>query len=207
MGVTNYAVFIGVAALIVLLPGPDTAVVAKNALLHGRRSGLATTIGVNVGVSVWTLAAAVGVASAVRASAVAFDVIKFAGALYLLWIGIQTLRSARSPIPDATSSSARASQLAGFRQGMLTNLGNPKVAVFFTSLLPQFVASGHAVFLPMCLLGATLITINVLWQCAYVLLAARFSTALRRSRVKATIDRITGSVLIAVGIRLATETR
>ena len=137
-------VFIGVAALVIVIPGPDTAVVTKNVLVHGRRAAFGTSMGVSAGLSVWTLAAAVGVASVVRASAVAFTVLKLVGALYLVWLGLQALRAAGRPAsgPRRTANKPAMGALGGFRQGFLSDLANPKIGIFFTSLLPQFVDPG-----------------------------------------------------------------
>ena len=140
--------FVGIAALVIVAPGPDTAVVTKNALIHGRRAALGTSLGVNTGLLIWTVAAALGVAAVVRESAVAFTVLKLVGAVYLVWLGLQALRAARRhAAPEAlhaTRQSRRVGALLGFRQGLLSNLANPKIAVFFTGLLPQFVSAGRA---------------------------------------------------------------
>lgn len=201
--------FIGVAAIVIVVPGPDTAVVTKNVLLHGRRAALGTSLGVSAGLSVWTLAAAVGVASVLRASEVAFTVMKLLGALYLIWLGVQALRAARHPEPAGGSSSATKpmSALGGFRQGFLSDLANPKIGIFFTSLLPQFVDSGHSVLVPFLVLGAVFVLMTVLWLVGYCLVAARAAKTLQRPRVRATMDRVTGVVLIALGLRLALEHR
>lgn len=203
-------VFIGVAAVVIMLPGPDTAVVTKNILIHGRRAGLGTSVGVCAGLSVWTVAAALGVASVLRASDVAFTALKLAGAAYLVWLGVQAFRAAREMASTAgasVSGGAGAGSQRGFRQGLLSNLANPKIAVFFTSLLPQFVDPGRAVLLPFLALGGLFVLMTLTWLCAYSLLAARMAAALQRGRVKAALDRITGTVLIAVGVRLALERR
>ena len=208
---THLLVFVGVAAIVIAIPGPDTAVVTKNVLLHGRRTALGTSLGVSAGLSVWTLAAAAGVASLLRASAVAFTVLKLIGALYLVWLGIQALRAARRADIDADAQRAagRAAigAVGGFRQGFLSDLANPKIGIFFTSLLPQFVDPGRPVLGPFLVLGAVFVLMTVVWLCAYTLIAARAAQTLRRPRVKAALDRITGVVLIAIGIRLATEHR
>jgi RhtB (resistance to homoserine/threonine) family protein len=208
---THLLVFIGVAAIVIVIPGPDTAVVTKNVLLHGRRTALGTSLGVSAGLSVWTVAAAAGVSSLLRASAVAFTVLKVLGALYLVWLGIQALRAARradageEAPPSATRPATGA--LRGFRQGMISDLANPKIGIFFTSLLPQFVDPGRPVLVPFLVLGAVFVLMTVAWLCAYTLIAARAVETLRRPRVKAALDRFTGIVLIAIGIRLATEHR
>lgn len=201
-------VFIGVAALVIVIPGPDTAVVTKNVLVHGRRAAFGTSMGVSAGLSVWTIAAAVGVASVVRASAVAFTVLKLVGALYLVWLGVQALRAARQPESRArTVNKPAMGALGGFRQGFLSDLANPKIGIFFTSLLPQFVDPGHPVLLPFLALGGVFVLMTVLWLSAYCLVAARAAATLQRPRVKAAMDRFTGVVLIALGLRLAIEHR
>jgi RhtB (resistance to homoserine/threonine) family protein len=204
-------VFIGVAAIVIVVPGPDTAVVTKNILVHGRRAGLGTSLGVSAGLLLWTLAAAVGVASVVRSSAVAFTALKLIGALYLVWLGLQALRAAGHAAAgeEASKAAARPAMglLGGFRQGFMSDLANPKIGVFFTSLLPQFVDPGRPVLLPFMALGAVFVLMTVLWLSAYCLIAARAAETLRRPRIRAALDRVTGIVLIAIGLRLATEHR
>ncbi|HXD67653.1 MAG TPA: LysE family translocator [Solirubrobacteraceae bacterium] len=204
-------VFIGVAAIVIVIPGPDTAVVTKNVLIHGRRAGFGTSLGVGAGISVWTIAAAVGVASLVRASEVAFTVLKLVGALYLIWLGIQALRAARSQTGEEQMtrpwSGSALGVRAGFRQGFLSDLANPKIGIFFTSLLPQFVSSGRPVLLPFLVLGAIFVAMTVVWLLAYTVAAARAAQMLMRPRVRATLDRVTGVVLIGLGLRLAVERR
>jgi RhtB (resistance to homoserine/threonine) family protein len=203
--------FVGIAALVIVAPGPDTVVVTKNALLHGRRAALATSLGVNTGLLIWTLAAALGVAAVVRESAVAFTVLKLVGAVYLVWLGFQALRAARRhAAPDAlhtTGQNPRVGALLGYRQGLLSNLGNPKIAVFFTGLLPQFVSPGKPVLEPFLLLGGLFVLMTVVWLCGYALVAARASALLGRPRVRAALDRVTGVVLVGLGVRLAFERR
>ena len=204
-------VFVGVAAIVIIIPGPDTAVVTKNVLIHGRRAGLGTSLGVSAGLSLWTVAAAVGVASLVRASEVAFTVLKLVGALYLVWLGVQALRAAGRPPGDDDPFHAATGRgmgaRGGFRQGVLSDLANPKIGIFFTSLLPQFVSAGHAVLLPFLILGAIFVAMTVLWLLAYTLVAARAAQTLMRPRVRAALDRVTGVVLIGLGVRLAVERR
>jgi threonine/homoserine/homoserine lactone efflux protein len=147
----------------------------------------------------------------VRASAVAFTVLKLIGALYLVWLGLQALRAAGHAAAGEQASLAAArpamGALGGFRQGFLSDLANPKIGVFFTSLLPQFVDPGRPVLLPFMALGAVFVLMTVLWLCAYCLIAARAAETLRRPRVREALDRVTGIVLIAIGLRLATEHR
>ena len=201
-------IYVGVVVAIALLPGPDTAVVTKNALIHGRDAALGSAIGVNVGLSVWTLATALGIAAVLRSSATVYDSLRLIGALYLIWIGGRALWDSRRPRaggdePPATTRSIDGR--GGFRQGVISNLANPKVGIFFTSLLPQFVSSHGSALVQMLLLGAIFIAFNVAWMCSYALAAVKLSHVLSRARVKAAIDRFSGLVLVGVGIRLAIE--
>jgi threonine/homoserine/homoserine lactone efflux protein len=203
--------FLGVALVVIMSPGPDTVLVTKNALMHGRRAALGTAFGVNAGLLIWTVAAAVGLAAVVRASAVAFTALKFAGALYLVWLGLHALVAAwrRSGYGLDRAEPAREplGPAAGFRQGVFSNLGNPKIAVFFTSLLPQFVSGHGSPLAPFLLLGSLFVLITLAWLCGYALVAVRISSALRRPRVKAALDGVTGAVLVGLGVRLALERR
>jgi RhtB (resistance to homoserine/threonine) family protein len=203
--------FVGIAALVIVAPGPDTVLVTKNALMHGRRAALATSFGVNTGLLIWTVAAALGVAAVVRESAVAFTVLKLIGAVYLVWLGLQALRAARRhAAPEALHAarqSPRVGALLGYRQGLLSNLANPKIAVFFTGLLPQFVSPGKPILEPFLLLGGLFVLMTVVWLSGYALVAARASAVLGRPRVRAALDRVTGVVLVGLGVRLALERR
>jgi RhtB (resistance to homoserine/threonine) family protein len=196
--------FLAISILLIAIPGPDTAVVTKNALLGGRRGGVLSALGVSTGLTVWTLAAALGIATLLRASEAAFLALKIAGALYLIWIGIQMLR-ARDPLAESTGPRTTSGAKA-LRQGLLSDLGNPKIAVFFTSFLPQFVHGG-AVFLPLLVLGGLFAVLTLAWLAAYALLIGRSSALLRRPGVRKVVDWITGVVLIAFGLRLALEHR
>jgi threonine/homoserine/homoserine lactone efflux protein len=201
--------FLGIAAIVIITPGPDTALVTKNALLHGRRPAIATAFGVTSGLLVWTLAAALGVAAVVHASATAFTVMKLAGAAYLIWLGVQTLRAAghRSHTEEQVGDRRRLDVVRGFRQGLINDLANPKIAAFFTSLLPQFIESGQSVLVPFLVLGALFASITLGWLVAFAVMASKAGGLLTRPRVKAGLDRLTGVVLIGLGLRLATERR
>lgn len=210
MGIHLWA-FVGISLVVIIAPGPDTVVVTKNALAHGRSAALGTSLGVNTGLLIWTVAAAAGVAAIVRESAIAFMVLKVVGAAYLIWLGVQAVRAARRPSvfgPTADGDPGRhVGALAGFRQGLLSDLANPKIGVFFTSLLPQFVSSREPVLVPFLLLGGLFVVMTLMWLCGYALLAAKISDVLTRPAVKAALDRVTGVVLIGLGVRLALERR
>jgi threonine/homoserine/homoserine lactone efflux protein len=212
-------VYVGVVALIIVLPGPDTAVVTKNALLHGRPAALGTAVGVNGGLSVWTIATAVGLTGLLRASGTAYDALKLVGAAYLIWLGARALWDSRGGadagdgVADAAggriSGRPRRDLGAGdgFRQGALSNLANPKIAIFFTSLLPQFVSTHHSALPQLLILGAIFIAMNMAWMSGYALAAVRLSTALAAPPVKRLIDRVSGCALVGVGVWLATDRR
>jgi RhtB (resistance to homoserine/threonine) family protein len=196
--------FLAIAILLIVIPGPDTAMVTKNAVVGGRRSGVYAALGVSIGLTIWTAAAALGIAALLRASQLGFDILKIAGAVYLAWVGIQMLRS-RGAVPDASGRGA--SGVRALRQGLLSDLGNPKIAVFFTSLLPQFVHGTGSAFVPLLFLGAVFAVLTLFWLAAYALAVGHASGWLRRPQVRLWLDRFTGVVLIGFGVRLALERR
>ena len=200
--------FLVVSAVVIITPGVDMALVTKNALLHGRRPAIATAIGVNVGIMFWTIAAAVGLAALIAASQTAFTVIKLGGAVYLVGLGAAALWVSRTR-SSAVVNLAPHPRLEGgtaLRQGLVSNLLNPKIAVFFTSLLPQFVGR-RAGAVDLLVLGAMFNAMCVLWLACYAILAARGRAVLARPRFKRALDRLSGLVLIGLGARLAFERR
>ena len=201
--------FLAVAAVVVVTPGVDTALVTRKALLHGRSSALASAIGVNVGIAFWTVSAAAGLAALVAASAHAFLAIKLAGAVYLVSLGLHAVVASWRRHPTAVPRPARqpSSAVASFRQGLVSNLLNPKIAVFFTSLLPQFVGTHGSIAPRLLLLGALFNAMGVTWLVTYALLASRGRDLLSRPRVRRALDRLTGIVLVGLGVRLALEHR
>lgn len=206
----NVWVFLGISAIVIVVPGPDTALVTKNAVVHGRSAALGTAVGVVTGLSVWTVASALGVASLVRASQTTFITLKLIGAAYLVGLGLQAFRAARRAgisEADAAPPGRDLGPSGGWRQGVLSNLANPKIAAFFTGVLPQFAGSNQSVLIPFLLLGLAFVLMTLVWLSGYALVAARASAVLRRPRVKATIDRLSGVILIGFGLRLATEHR
>lgn len=198
--------FLAISLVVILTPGPDTAVVTKHALLGGRRAGTLASVGVSVGLATWTAAAALGVAALLRASEVAFLALRIAGALYLVWIGIEMLRSRGAVTPEPSHANRRERRgRRALRQGLLSNLSNPKIAVFFTSFLPQFVHRGADVFASLLLLGGIFVAVTFAWLALYSVLVGHGSSVLRRPRVRRVLDRVAGAVLVGFGIRLAFE--
>jgi threonine/homoserine/homoserine lactone efflux protein len=196
------AAFLGVSALVICTPGQDTALTIRNTLSGGRPSGVATAAGVALGQATWTVAASFGIAALIAASEPAFLALKLAGAAYLVFLGLQTLVSAlRGRYRRTAAAGPRLRPRAALRQGLVSNLGNPKMAAFFTSLLPQF-GDGFVVLLGLGLLFSLM---TLVWLSAYAFAVARTSAFLLRPRVRRALDAITGAVLVAFGVRLASE--
>jgi len=194
--------FVGTAILIALTPGADTAVVVRTALVAGAAPARRTALGTATGLMVWGVASACGVAAILNASAEAFTTIKLAGAAYLIWLGIQAIRRAGAPLPAEGGHGG-----SPFRQGLLCNLLNPKAGVFFTALLPQFVSPQDPALAVSLLLTAIAAATSLIWLTVYATLVPRAGDVVRRTPVRRAIDRVTGTVLIALGIRLALPRR
>ena len=203
--------FLGVAVLVIVTPGPDTAVTIRAALMGGRRAGVMTASGVVTGQACWTLAASAGITALLVASEPAFLALKFAGAAYLVYLGLQALGAAlrghATPLDGgAADGRRRLPSATAYRQGLISDLGNPKMAAFFTSLLPQFGTTGAGPsFWLMLALGLLFALLTWLWLVLYATAIHRLGDALRGSRVRRTIEAVTGTVLVALGLRLATE--
>jgi threonine/homoserine/homoserine lactone efflux protein len=204
--------FVGVAALVIVTPGPDTALTVRNALLGGRGAGVATAAGVALGLAVWTAAASAGIAALLVASEPAFVAVKLAGAAYLVLLGSQTLLHALRGRggQHAGGDGDRARRLrpaAALRQGLLNDLGNPKIAVFFTTLLPQFAPAHGPAFLTLLGFGLLFCAMTFAWLCAYSVAVARAGDLLRRPRIRRALDAVMGAALVALGVRVAVEPR
>jgi len=208
----RFAAFVGISALVIVTPGQDTALTIRNTLLGGRRSGTSTAAGVATGQAIWTLAASTGVAALLRASAPGFAAVKLAGAAYLVYLGARALRDSLRPGGAVRrgigpGSVKRIEPRAAFRQGLLSNLGNPKMAVFFTSLLPQFATRGQESFAALLVLGFAFCCMTLTWLAGYAVAIAKAGDFLRRPRIRRTLDGVTGAVLVGFGLRLATARR
>jgi threonine/homoserine/homoserine lactone efflux protein len=195
------AAFLGVSALVIVTPGQDTALTIRNTLVGGRRGGLQTAAGVALGQALWALAASLGVAALLRASEPAFLALRLAGAAYLFYLGLSAVRSAFRREQRIAAHAVVPGPRSPLWQGLLSNLGNPKMAVFFTSLLPQFAGS----FPGLLALGLVFCTMTLAWLTGYALAVAKAGDFLRRPRIRRAIEAVTGAVLVALGLRLATE--
>jgi threonine/homoserine/homoserine lactone efflux protein len=208
----NFAAFLGVSILVIVTPGQDTALTIRNTLFGGRTPGVFTAAGVASGQFIWTVATSAGLAALIIASEPVFTALKLAGAAYLVFLGAQALYAAVRPQtsgPRVTRSPGRGrlGGAAAYRQGVLSNLGNPKMVVFFSSLLPQFISRGHASFQTLLMLGLIFSVMTLTWLTGYALVVARVGDVLRRERVRRSMEAATGLVLVGLGLRLATERR
>ncbi|MCD6022586.1 MAG: Lysine exporter protein [Actinomycetia bacterium] len=202
----DLAGFIAVATLVVVTPGPDMTLVARNTFAGGRPSGLATSAGTCSGLLVHATAAALGLSAVLLASSQAFTVVKIAGAAYLISLGIRTILGARREalVRDGVKVT---DPWAAYRQGVLTNVLNPKVAIFFLSLLPQFVEPGPGFTWRLLVLSGLFIVMGLVWLTIYTIALHAASGVVGRPRVKTFIESVTGCVLMALGVRLVFQRR
>lgn len=196
------------AGVLTIIPGPDSALILRSALVQTRKHAYATALGIASGTFVWGAAAAVGAAALLAASEVAFTILKVVGALYLAYLGISMIVKSFRRKAAATDAPAVVGSLKGaFGRGALTNLLNPKVGVFYIALIPQFIPDG----VPPIGMGLLLALVHVLESIVWftgLILAAHFARAFLSSpRVAAWIDRVTGGILVAFGAFLAVESR
>jgi threonine/homoserine/homoserine lactone efflux protein len=200
--------FVGIAALLTITPGADMAMVSRSVLIGGRREAFATTLGILAGCLVWAIVSAVGVAAVLAASRTAYDALRLVGAAYLVWLGVQSLLAARrADYRDERVKRDGGGGASAFRQGLLTNLFNPKIAVFYSTFLPQFIGPGDPALLLSILLAGIHIAFGLVWLTAYAWLLDRAVTTFKSSRVRRALDALTGTVLVALGLRLAAERR
>ena len=194
--------FAPVAALLTITPGAGTAMIVRSAVRGGRRRALVTTIGNSIGVLAWAGFAAVGVAAVVATSAEAFTAVKLVGAVVLVILGLQSLRGRRAA--DTVAAPAGGAPL---RDGVVTSLANPKLAVFFAALFPQFVPDGASVLFSALLMAAMIVAFDLVWYSMLAYLVARARRAFVEGPWLARAERVTGAVLVGLGVRLAFERR
>jgi RhtB (resistance to homoserine/threonine) family protein len=208
-GIHDFAVFLTAGISLNLLPGADTMYILGRSIAQGRNAGFMSVFGISTGGLVHTWAAALGLSAILAASSFIFSAVKWAGAVYLVYLGIQMIRSRNSEMYADAGEMKEAGLWTVYRQGLLANLLNPKVAMFFMAFLPQFVAQDHASSpLPFLLLGSVFILTGTLWCLFVAFVAATASKTLRtRSRPIQIARRVTGLVFVGLGIKLAVEGR
>ncbi|HEX7112014.1 MAG TPA: LysE family translocator [Mizugakiibacter sp.] len=209
LGIEHYGVFLLAGIALNLAPGPDTFYILARSGAEGRAAGVASALGIAAGSVVHTTAAALGLSALLATSLLAFEIVKYAGAAYLVFLGVRMLRAKAQGAPGAGVATRGRGASAAFRQGMLTNVLNPKVALFFLAFLPQFIApaAAHAK-LGFAVLGLSFVGTGLAWCLVLALAGAGLGAWLRtRPRFGAWMDRVCGAAFVALGVRLALQQR
>jgi RhtB (resistance to homoserine/threonine) family protein len=204
-GIHEFGLFLAAGVLLNLTPGPDTVYILGRSIAQGRQAGIASAFGICVGSIFHTCAAALGLSAILATSAVAFGMIKMLGGAYLIFLGIKMLVDRRREL-SLPASFRRRSTVAAFRQGILTNVLNPKVALFFLAFLPQFIdPTSNAKVIAFLLLGFTFVTTGTIWCLILACFAATFSERLRTNeKISQWLNRTVGALFVFLGARLAT---
>ncbi|GAA4622020.1 LysE family translocator [Actinoallomurus vinaceus] len=207
--VQSLILFIGAAIVVAMVPGPSTAVIVRESVRSGRRAGVAVMLGNEAGVLLWGMAAVFGLSALLLASRIAYDVMRFAGVVFLITMGVRALWQARRGSAEAGEGAPAAAVSHGrlFRLGLLTNAANPKAGVFAVSFLPQFVPHGVAVMPALALLAVVWALVDVAWYLGVIWLAGRAGRVLRSPRVRRRMEQVSGVVLVGLGVRLVTDSR
>lgn len=203
--------FTAVAALITITPGADMALVTRNTLRYGSRAAFPTSLGICSGLAIHAAASAAGVSIVLSRSATLFEIVKLLGAAYLIVLGVHSIltagRGAGSAGGDPGGQNPSPARIAAFGQGLLNNLLNPKIAVFYLTFLPQFISPGDPALQKSLLLAGIHIVLGLVWLTAYAAFIDRLRRLFARPAVRRLLDRATGGLLIALGLRLAFERR
>lgn len=208
LGMGNFYVFVIMSILLIILPGPDTGLATQNTITYGKKGGMATVLGISTGLIFHTLAAVFGLSAIIVKSALLFSIFKYVGAIYLIYLGVTSIGSLRrnTAVSD-NNHNTKYKNKSPFRQGFLTNILNPKVAVFFLTFLPQFLTSGSKPFLQFLLMGLTYTVLTIIWFLLYINFIIYISAWMKRPSTQRAIQGISGFVLVAFGIKLALERR
>ena len=205
---TRVLAFTGIAAVLTLTPGADTMLVVRSAAVRGRRAGLLTVLGIGSGLFIHATLSALGLSVVLLRSARAFELVKTAGALYLVYLGIQAIRSAARATPVGTPSVPQPSRARrAFLEGLLTNVLNPKVAVFYLAFLPQFIGPQDPVLARSILLASVHFAEGVVWLSLVTLFVTRFRSVLTQPRVRRAMESASGVAFIGFGVKLAVSRR
>jgi len=194
--------FAGIAVLVSITPGPATALVVRSAAVRGRRDALHVVLGNSTGILMWALASVLGISALVAASEAAFVALKVVGACVLLWLGIRAIRGAGG-VTESRNGGGR----SAYGNGLMTSFANPKLAVFFIALFPQFLHHGESVLLTTLAMALLLIAVDLVYFTLLALVVSRARHAVVGSRMARRIERLTGAVMIALGVRVALEQR
>jgi threonine/homoserine/homoserine lactone efflux protein len=206
LGIHHYGWFLATAIILVITPGQDTFFILGRSLSGGRAAGIAAALGISAGSVIHTFAAALGLSALLATSPYAFMAVKFTGATYLIYIGVRAMLSRATGLPGEQGAVGGDGQWPAFRQGVLSNLLNPKVALFFLALMPQFITAGSTnkvgAFLA---LGLSFVALGVVWCVVLAIAAARLRGAfLRHPSMASVLNKVAGVMFVALGLRLAT---
>src|SRR5438067_9400773 len=204
-GIHDFGLFLAAGILLNLTPGPDTIYILGRSVAQGREAGVASALGICVGSIFHTCAAALGLSAILATSALAFGTIKLLGGAYLIFLGIKMILDRRKQL-SLPSNFRRRTTLAAFRQGVLTNILNPKVGLFFLAFLPQFIGPTSSAKVPaFIVLGLTFVTTGTIWCLILAWFASAFSERLRKNgTISQWLNRTTGALFVFLGLRLAT---
>lgn len=199
--------FIAAAALLAVTPGLDTAIVLRTATVDGRRPALLAALGIALGCLIWGAAVSLGLGALLQASELAYTLVKVAGATYLVWLGTRLLFWPRAVLAAEIASEVARGGREAFWRGLLANLLNPKVGVFYVTFLPQFVPAGADVASYSLFLAGLHVLLTLVWFCILIAATVPLGRFLRRPAVVRRLDRLTGAVFIGFGIKLAASGR
>jgi RhtB (resistance to homoserine/threonine) family protein len=204
-GIHDFGLFLATGILLNLTPGPDTVYILGRSIAQGREAGMASALGITLGSIFHTCAAALGLSAILATSAVAFSTIKLLGGAYLVFLGIKMILDRRKQL-SLPSNFRRRTTMAAFRQGILTNILNPKVALFFLAFLPQFIdPASNMKIAAFIVLGLSFVTTGTIWCLILAWFASVLSERLRRSEtISQWLNRTAGALFVFLGIRLAT---
>lgn len=205
----SYLLFIGASIILCVVPGPDMIYLLSRTIAQGKKAGFAAALGINLGGYFHLTAAILGISAIIATSAIAFNILKYCGAAYLIYIGFKAVLSNSPSAIDSSDNEAKLSIKAIFWQGFISDVLNPKVAIFFISLLPQFIQSdSNNTFTQLIILGITVNIIALLINLALVWFSHSVSRNLRQSnRVSKFLNNVMGTIFISLGLKLATEQR
>jgi RhtB (resistance to homoserine/threonine) family protein len=205
-GIHDFGLFLATGILLNLTPGPDTVYILGRSIAQGRQAGVASALGISLGSISHTCAAALGLSAILATSALAFGAIKLLGGAYLIFLGIKMILDRRKQL-SFPSSFRRRTATAAFRQGVFTNILNPKVALFFLAFLPQFIdPASNAKVAAFLALGFTFVTTGTIWCLILAWFASALSERLRRSEtISQWLNRTAGALFVFLGLRLATS--
>ncbi|WP_421937254.1 LysE family translocator [Phenylobacterium sp.] len=199
--------YVVAAGLLTLTPGLDTALILRTAAVEGPKRAAFAALGINIGCLIWGAAVALGLGALLAASTLAFTVLKWIGAAYLVWLGLNLLLKPRDRFEVSDGARVGGGDLAWMRRGFLTNLLNPKVGIFYVSFLPQFLPTGVQAAPFIFLLAVIHVVLGSCWSATLILATRPIAGFLQRAAVVRWLDRVTGGLFLAFGVRLALERR